>query len=526
MGSECEYAISGLQEGQYLDPDDIYVMLAREIKSLRATVPDHSGHQGMFLENGGRCYLDYGSHPEYATPECFTPREVAIHDKAGEYLLNLARRECLKNDSTLQLRLIKNNVDPLEPDEHTFGNHESYTSWRDSDAVRVALVSHLVSRVLYCGSGGLSQRGIGFELSQRARHMMTVESEETTCNRAIFSTRIRKETDGGGSWTRVHLLGKDSQRAPFGIYLTYATTGLLIEMLNRGLSVGEGLALADPVAAMQTFSQDPFLEARVSLEDGRSLTALEIQREYLQTVEEALHADLLPEWAAEAVGHWRRTLDDLERNPRLLANRLDPYCKLVIYERELQRAGRSWEELRRGVELMQRFYGSGWGPSVIKAILTENPEGLDEEGQQHFAIAKTQFGDDPQSLPLMRFAMQMQSLDLTWHEADGLYDRLHAAGLMQNVICTDEEIERASRVAPAGGRAALRGEWIRTLRESSWLGDWQFVWHPPSGHCIDLRDPFERERRELLLAYPEGYDGSDVDILDLLAYPEPATVRA
>ena len=260
MGSETEYAVSGLICGTVMDPDDVYAQLSDALQRQRAWSPDHHGYQGLYLEHGGRLYLDYGSHPEHATPECFTPRQVALYDKAGEHLLRLARDAVAANDPDLALRVIKNNLDPVEPDNTTYGTHESYTCWRDSDDVGPQLIPHLVSRMLYCGAGGLTGHceGVGFELSQRARHLRQVESDDTTCNRAIFSTRIRKSTDAGDNWTRIHLICKDSQRAPFGIYLTFAATGLLIEMINRDLRVGKGLELADPLRAVRAFSLDPW----------------------------------------------------------------------------------------------------------------------------------------------------------------------------------------------------------------------------------------------------------------------------
>jgi len=41
----------------------------------------------VFLENGSRLYLDVGSHPEYATAECDSLRDVVAQDKAGEAIL-------------------------------------------------------------------------------------------------------------------------------------------------------------------------------------------------------------------------------------------------------------------------------------------------------------------------------------------------------------------------------------------------------------------------------------------------------
>ena len=82
----------------------------------------------------------------------------------------------------------------------------------------------------------------------------------------------------------------------------------------------------------------------------------------------------------------------------------------------------------------------------------------------------------------------------------------------------------ASRVPPEGGRAAVRGAWIRDHREMDWRGDWQFVWQPSSGLCVDLRDPFDGAQREVQLKLPAGEEAWHVDVLDLLQ--EPRVVSA
>ena len=44
------------------------------------------GLANVILPNGARYYVDH-AHPEYSTPECLTPRDLVIHDKAGERIL-------------------------------------------------------------------------------------------------------------------------------------------------------------------------------------------------------------------------------------------------------------------------------------------------------------------------------------------------------------------------------------------------------------------------------------------------------
>ncbi len=524
LGAETEYAVSGQKAGEWIDPDSVYNHLAEAVRTLRAWVPDHHGYRGLYLEHGGRLYLDYGSHPEHATPECHTPRQVTLYDKAGEHLLRLAADEAARREPGLKVHVIKNNLDPLEPDSTTYGTHESYTCWAPSDQVCPQLVPHLVSRVLYCGAGGLSAhaRGVGFELSQRARHLHVVEGDDTTCNRAIFSTRIRKVTDSGDEWTRIHLIGKDSQRAPFGIYLTHAVTGLLIEMINRGLEVGRGLALVEPVAALRTFSRDPWCRVKARLADGRELTAVQVQAGYLEECERALQRGLLPDWAGEAIGHWRDTLAALEAGPLRLADRLDAYCKLLIFEHELKRAGLDWPDLRAALGKLDHLH-ENFSEAVVRAVLIESDAGVPDEERELLAQARQRLGaGQPGVLDRLRFATRLRAVDVQYHELGGLYDRLHDAGRMKDVVLTPADIDAASRVPPPGGRAALRGAWISGNRDGDWRGDWQYVWQSSTGRCVDLRDPFNGQERAVRLSVPDDCEPYEVDVLGLLRLATPA----
>src|SRR5262249_50039877 len=143
MGIETEYAASGTRDGQWIDPEEVYNPLADALRELRATAADHAGCHGLYLENGARLYLDYGGHPEHATAECHTPRQAALYDKAGEVLLRLAAERAMVRNPALSVRVIKNNLDPIDPDNTTYGTHESYTCWAPSEVVGPQLIPHL-----------------------------------------------------------------------------------------------------------------------------------------------------------------------------------------------------------------------------------------------------------------------------------------------------------------------------------------------------------------------------------------------
>ena len=79
-GLENEYGVTCTLRGQRrLSPDEVARYLFRRVVSWGRS-------SNVFLENGARLYLDVGSHPEYATPECDDISELVVHDKAGEWI--------------------------------------------------------------------------------------------------------------------------------------------------------------------------------------------------------------------------------------------------------------------------------------------------------------------------------------------------------------------------------------------------------------------------------------------------------
>ena len=109
FGLENEYGVTCTLRGQRrLSPDEVARYLFRRVVSWGRS-------SNVFLENGARLYLDVGSHPEYATPECDSIYDLVVHDKAGERIL-----ESLVQSAEQRLReegirgevfLFKNNTD-------------------------------------------------------------------------------------------------------------------------------------------------------------------------------------------------------------------------------------------------------------------------------------------------------------------------------------------------------------------------------------------------------------------------------
>src|SRR5438045_4285979 len=81
VGLENEYGVTCTFRGsRRLSPDEVARYLFRRVVSWGRS-------SNVFLRNGARLYLDVGSHPEYATPECDDITDLIAHDKAGERIL-------------------------------------------------------------------------------------------------------------------------------------------------------------------------------------------------------------------------------------------------------------------------------------------------------------------------------------------------------------------------------------------------------------------------------------------------------
>src|SRR5919197_1924279 len=97
----CDYE----QESPLRDARGFEPIPSREVSD------EDLGLANVILPNGARYYVDH-AHPEYSTPECLTPRELVIHDKAGERILERSLEVVGQEmPSAPKLVIYKNNSD-------------------------------------------------------------------------------------------------------------------------------------------------------------------------------------------------------------------------------------------------------------------------------------------------------------------------------------------------------------------------------------------------------------------------------
>ncbi|MDA8209757.1 MAG: proteasome accessory factor PafA2 family protein, partial [Actinomycetota bacterium] len=278
FGLENEYGVTCTLRGQRrLSPDEVARYLFRRVVSWGRS-------SNVFLENGARLYLDVGSHPEYATPECDSLADLVAHDKAGERILEglVFSAEARMREEGIRgvVYLFKNNTDSAG---NSYGCHENYLTTRADDFARYTevLIPFLVSRQIFTGAGKVLQtaRGPVFSISQRAEHIWEGVSSATTRSRPIINSRDEPHADAE-LYRRLHVIVGDSNMSEYTTFLKVGTTAIMLRMLEDPSVVLRDFSIENPIRAIREISHDLTCARRVRLANGRELSALDIQTEY------------------------------------------------------------------------------------------------------------------------------------------------------------------------------------------------------------------------------------------------------
>jgi proteasome accessory factor PafA2 len=323
--------------------------MSREVADSSQLTDEDLGLANVILTNGARLYVDH-AHPEYSTPECTNPRDVVLWDKAGEQVMLDAARRASQLPGAGPILLYKNNTDNKGA---SYGAHENYLMRRSTpfgDIVR-HLTPFFVSRQVVTGAGrvGIGQDGRdhGFQVSQRADYFEVEVGLETTLKRPIINTRDEPHADPE-KYRRLHVIIGDANLAEVSTYLKVGTTSLVLAMIEDRF-ISRDLAVRQPVRSLRETSHDPSLKRLLTLSDGTTLTAVQLQMEYLDLarkyVEDRYGADADAQ-TLDVLERWGSVLDRLERDPMLCARELDWVAKLQLLESYRDRDGLDWDDAK------------------------------------------------------------------------------------------------------------------------------------------------------------------------------------
>lgn len=445
FGLESEYGITCTLRGQRrLSPDEVARYLFRKVVSWGRS-------SNVFLENGARLYLDVGSHPEYATPECDSIYEAVVHDRAGERILEtlvMSAEERLAEEGIRgTIHLFKNNTDSAG---NSYGCHENYLTSRQDDlsSHSAVLIPFLVSRQIFTGAGKIVQtaRGPLYSITQRADHIWETLSSATTRSRPIINTRDEPHADAE-KYRRLHVIVGDSNMSEYTTFLKLGSTACMLRMLEDRFVVLRDMTLENPIRAIRDISHDITCRRTVHLANGREVSALDIQREYLDRALRYAESTGFSPLEQRALEMWEHCVSTIENDPLKLEREVDWVIKHNLMSAYCE---------KHGVDI----------------------------------------GD-----------ARLQMIDFQYHDIvrdRGLFHRLVDREMVE-VICREDDIEIAVDTPPQTTRARLRGEFIRAAKakKRDYTVDWVHLKvNDQAQRTVMCKDPLKSrdERVDRLIA--------------------------
>ena len=447
MGLETEYGVTCVVDGQRrLSPDEVARYLFRKV-----VVWGRSSN--VFLPNGGRLYLDVGSHPEYATAECDNLSDLIMQDQAGDRIVEelAVSAEIRLNAEGIngQIHLFKNNMDAAG---NSYGCHENFSVSRKKnfEEVTESIIPFLITRQIFCGAGKWmsSSKGASFQISQRAEHMWESVSSATTRSRPIINTRDEPHADPD-EYRRLHIIVGDSNMSETTTILKVATTELMLRAAELGL-LNDKFKIENPIKTIREISSDLKFGNSFRLASGREITALQMQKEMYQIV--------------------------------LSMPGLDEILEKPFYKYALDLWKRSLEALESG-DFTQVDMEIDW---MIKRKFMNSYKD------------KHQLNDNDS---------RMIMLDISYHNIRkdrGIFYILENSGMAKTLV-TSNDVNNAMENPPQSTRAALRGRFIKVAQEKKrdFTVDWvNLKINDQQQTSIACKDPFKNvdERVDKLIA--------------------------
>ena len=415
---------------------------------------DELGLANVILTNGARLYVDH-AHPEYSTPEVTTPLDCVLWDKAGERVMAEAARRAGAIPGTAAVQLYKNNTDNKGV---SYGCHENYLMARSTPFAEIVrhLTPFFVSRQVFAGAGrvgtGQDGRGNAFQISQRADFFEVEVGLETTLKRPIINTRDEPHADPE-KYRRLHVIIGDANLNEVATYLKTGTTSLVLAMIEAGF-VDRDLSVEQPVSALRAVSHDASLRHLVTLRDGRKLTAVQLQMEYLELARKYVESNgEADEQTADILARWESVLTRLEDDPRSCGREVDWVAKLTILDGYRERESLDWS------------------------------------------------------------SHKLQLVDLQYHDVrpdKGLYNRLAARGSVE-LLVTEAAVTRAMTAPPEDTRAYFRGRCLEKFAGEVAAASWDSV-------IFDVgRDSLQRVPTMEPLRGTKAHVGELLDVCDSAA---------
>jgi proteasome accessory factor A len=276
-----------------------------------------------------------------------------------------------------------------------------------------------VTRQIFTGSGKVgaenNTESCEYQVSQRADFLETEVGLETMHSRPIINTRDEPHADPE-KYRRLHVIVGDANMSEVANYLKVGTMAIVLSMIEDD-SIDRDLSLDSPVLAYRRVSRDLTCREPIRLKDGRTLTAVDVQRQFLELAHRYYRDREAEAWVGDVLARWGSVLDRLAEDPMTLSRELD------------------WVIKRELIENYMAKHGLGWTDSRVAMI------------------------------------------DLQYHDirpGKGLYGKLEETETVDR-IATDDEISKAIYDPPKDTRAYFRGLCLQKYSEEIVSASWDSV---------------------------------------------------
>lgn len=329
------------------------------------------------LMNQAKFEVD-GHLPEYKTPECLGPRELALHeataiDLIGSAVLVLRADKKFGNDkfslhkSDRNCEVVDVKVDvkyESAPSDfycppNSFGScHSNYLTYRQisPEIIKRFLTHFLLTRWICIGNIWVeigSQNELKVTLSQRAGligQMYNTASIGATRIKPLISTKDEPLANDK-IWRRYHDVSGNQNMSEWQTYLKHATMDLMFMMIespsflvslppivdkNRDINFYPNQNQNQNYQLMKTvdfFNADIFGERTVRLADGRNWSTLNFQRYFISEVERYKKESRGPfnEKREKALQFWIQITDAIERKDLVFLARYLDWAAILYY---------------------------------------------------------------------------------------------------------------------------------------------------------------------------------------------------
>lgn len=300
------------------------------------------GHvNNCFLENGSRFYHDVRDRREYATPE----DDSFIGTTANEIVNDEIMKGIARTFEELYEKPISFTKRVIDDSFVSCGYHVNYSG--NAEKVKInnedlALFGvYAATRAVLFGAGALLPGG-HYVTAQKAMTLDTDFSTSTVEKKPVVNLRTTPHADPK-RFIRLHDTSSDPNMSPWATRMKLGVGSLVLRLIENEKTL-PNLRLKDPLFQVaNAVALDTKLSEPLQLKNGRTMSALQIQKHIM------LHAKLLSnqislkeeeQWTLD---EWERAIHDLEKDPLMAADRVEWVMRKRILSRIQDRHGWSWD---------------------------------------------------------------------------------------------------------------------------------------------------------------------------------------